>query len=527
MLNGGSSPGSPHVKAIRSPALAAVLSFVVPGLGQLYLGRVRRAALVVMPAIFGVVLVAVAGSRASGYDLADLVLDPTALAVLFVVNVAIVAYRLVAIVDAWLIGVRQAGGREGTTGGPGTVATVVLAVLLVATVGMHGYAGYLDIDANATLDSIFPAGGGGQGAGIIPPASFGDVVPPATPATTKSPAAALASPSHRASGPPGPSTAASGTPSGAATPAVSASPTSAPSATPQPTQVPDWATDGRLNLLLVGADAGPDRWSLRTDTMILLSVDAKSGRAALFGIPRNLIGVPLAPESAGASPNGRFPGLLNALYVYAAGHPNSFPGGDNRGYRAVAGAVQQLMGVPLDGMVVINLAGFVQLVDALGGLWIDIASPLFDGNYPLEDGSGYITLNFSPGCQHLNGRMALAYARSRHQDFDYGRMRRQQTVLLALRRQVDPVSIAPRVPSLLDIARNNLWSTIKRSDVLGLAKLAATVDVRRIVTVLFTPPGYSSHLSDAEIARIHSVVRGALAGPLPPPAPLPSGSSCR
>jgi anionic cell wall polymer biosynthesis LytR-Cps2A-Psr (LCP) family protein len=85
-----------------------------------------------------------------------------------------------------------------------------------------------------------------------------------------------------------------------------------------------------------------------------------------------MTGVPLAPESAGAFRNGRFPGLLNALYVYAMGHPKAFPGGASRGFRAVTGAVQELVGVRLDGAVVVNLAGFVRLVDALGGLWIDV-----------------------------------------------------------------------------------------------------------------------------------------------------------
>ena len=145
--------------------------------------------------------------------------------------------------------------------------------------------------------------------------------------------------------------------------------------------------------------------------------------------------------------NGHFPGLLNALYVYAMGHPDAFPGGDARGMRAVSGAVQQLLGVRLDGMVVINLAGFVSLVDELGGLWIDIPARLVDDKYPLEDGSKLIKVAFDAGCQKLDGRMALAYARSRHQDSDYGRMHRQQTVLLSLRREVDPVALVPKVPA--------------------------------------------------------------------------------
>jgi LCP family protein required for cell wall assembly len=280
--------------------------------------------------------------------------------------------------------------------------------------------------------------------------------------------------------------------------------------------------DGRLDVLLIGSDAGPDRWSLRTDTMMVLSVEVATGRAALFGIPRNLVGVPLPAESARAFPDGRFPGLLNALYVYAMGHPRSFPGGEARGFRAVAGAIQELVGVPLDGAVVVDLAGFVRLVDALGGLWIDVPERVIDANYPLEDGSGHIRIDIRMGCQRLDGRMALAYARSRHQDSDYGRMRRQQAVVVALARQVDPLDLLPRVPELLEIAGDHLWTTIDRADIDELATLAVSVDTSRVSSVRFVPPRYPAHLTTSGVERIRTVVRSAFAAPLPPGSPIPT-----
>jgi anionic cell wall polymer biosynthesis LytR-Cps2A-Psr (LCP) family protein len=131
-----------------------------------------------------------------------------------------------------------------------------------------------------------------------------------------------------------------------------------------------------------------------------------------------------------------------------------------------------------------------------------------------------------PGCQLLDGRMALAYARSRHQDSDYGRMRRQQAVLLALARQVDPIALLPKVPELLETAKDNLWTTVPRTDVRGLAELAARVDKTRIKGVLFVPSRYPSHLDSAEIARIRRVVRsvfeGQAAGPSSSPAAPPA-----
>jgi LCP family protein required for cell wall assembly len=228
----------------------------------------------------------------------------------------------------------------------------------------------------------------------------------------------------------------------------------------------------------------------------------------MFGIPRNLINVPLADEDAHAFPDGRFPGLLNALYVYAWGHPGQFPGGDARGFRAVTGAIQELVGVPLDGFVAVDLNGFVKLVDSIGGLWIRIPDPVYDDHYPKVDGSGYTTVSFQTGCQKLGGQRALAYARSRHQDSDYGRMGRQQAVLLALRKELDPIDVLERAPKLLSIAKDHLWTTIKRSDLPGLAELAAKVAPRDVDKVLFVPSaGYPEYLTTSVIKQIRRTVR--------------------
>ena len=499
----------PATTASRIAPFAAPLSLLLPGLGQAALGRRRRGFMLAIPAMaIAVAAVALGVSVADDPTAAlDLVPGPEVLPPLLVLGAGLLAWHLAAIIDAERLA-RKARPLRGWRRVP---AALVLGALLVVAVGVHGTIGYLEVQAGEAAGSIFgPGGDEGGGAWAIPEPSF---EPEPTEEPTEEP-----TPTRPTTAPSMPSPHASGSTAAATVaPTPTPAPTATPAPTPTPKPVPAWAKDGRLNLLLIGSDAGPDRWSLRTDTIIVLSVDVKTGRAALFGIPRNLVGVPLPPESAAAVPNGRFPGLLNALYVYAMGHPHAFPGGDARGMRAVSGAVQELLGVRLDGMVVINLAGFVSLVDELGGLWIDIPAPLADDKYPLEDGSKLIKVSFDAGCQRLAGRMALAYARSRHQDSDYGRMRRQQTVLLALRRQVDPVALVPKAPALLRIARDNLWTTLRRQDLRDLAKLAARVDVRRVARVLFTPSRYPAHLTDDEIARIQHVTRTIFEGR--PPAP--------
>ncbi len=556
---------------LRSPVWAAALSLLLPGLGQFVAGRRRRGVLWATPVVVGILATAFAVGTSSSTDLlADLAQSQVLLA-LTAVNGGLLVYRLAAMADAWLV-VRSLNPARARS--VARWPSMALAAILLASLALHGATGWVTLRASQTMESIFVAvGPGGMAipepgftdpppAAAVPPVAMASAEPsvnptaPAPLSPTEAPpstatSTAITSPGPSATGPAGTPTASnapspsptssvtpgstptngSPSPSGSGSsqaPPSTAAPTTAPATAahrtpaptrapaPAPTPVPGWAADGRLNLLLVGSDAGPDRISLRTDTMILLSVDIRSGRAALFGIPRNLVGVPVAPEDQAAVPDGRFPDLLNALFTFAMAHPEEFPGGDFRGFRAVAGAVQELVGVRLDGMAVVNLAGFVRLVDSLGGLWIDVPYQLIDTFYPLEDGSGHISVEFDPGCQHLDGRLSLAFARSRQQDSDYGRMHRQQLVLLALRHQLNPLALVPKIPDLLDAAGSTVWTTLSPTDLKGLLRLASHVQTDRTQSMFFTPPAYAEHLDDAEIARIQAVVRGVFQSPAPP-----------
>ena len=457
----------------RAPHIAATLSFLWPGLGQAASGNFRRGAVLALPALFLVLVIALARA-ASPFDLIELALDPNVIAALLVVNVLFLLYRVVVILDAYQLSARarMAWPRAARN----TSASVLIALLLGTTMihGVIGYVGYRAYEADRAILADDQDHAGFE----IPEPSWGP---------------------ERSVAP------------GQQTPA------------PTPTHLagPKWAEDGRLNLLLIGSDNGPGRWSLRTDTMMVLSVEVATGRAALFGIPRNMVNVPLPPESANAFPCRCFPNLLNGLYVYAMGHPTQFPGGDARGFRAVTGAVQELVGVRLDGMIGVSLNGFVSLVNEIGGLLIDVPSALYDDHYPLEDGSRDVVISIKAGCQKLNGRMALAYARSRHQDSDYGRMKRQQLVVVALRQQLDPLKLLPQAANLLEIARDNLFTTLKRSEIADLARLARQVNPNKIKSYTFVPPKYASYLTIGETESIRTVVRGVFDKAAPS---LPSGT---
>ncbi len=442
-----------------APSVAAVLSFVVPGLGQAWLGAGRRGLVFAIPAL-AVVLVVAALATFSWQTVLGLVVRPESLLAILVLNVLFTVYHAAAVADAFRLGVQRTAARPLRW-----TLSVPLAILLVVTVAFHGAIELVGFKAYDTVATVVVDPSEGW---AIPSASFEP------------------------------------TASAGATPRPEATP---PPATPTPEPVPAWAVDGRLNLLLIGGDAGPRRWSLRTDTMVLLSIDVDSGRAALFGFPRNLLNVPLPPESAGAFPNGRFPEYLNGLYVYAMGHPTQFPGGDARGFRAVSGAIQEMAGVPLDGAIVVTLNGFTDLVNAIGGLWIDVPYAVYDDHYPDPDGTGPKVIYIEPGCQRMGGERALAYARSRHMDSDYGRMERQQIVLQALARQVDPLALVAKVPELLDIARDNLFMTITPDEVPDLAELAARVDTSDVEKVLFFPPTYAEYVLKSTVRKMREAVR--------------------
>ncbi len=212
--------------------------------------------------------------------------------------------------------------------------------------------------------------------------------------------------------------------------------TSCPSSGVDPASHTDVAT-----ILLLGGDAGPGRWSLRTDTIMLFSIHAPSGRAALVSVPRNLMRLRFSPGSplAARFPTG-FSDLANAVYPVVQSNPelrNAYAGvpGVDPGVVALAEGLGCSLDVTIDDYVLIDMRGFVELVDALGGVTVDVprAVPM-PGNIPGGDTDYPDTLG--PGTIHMSGTLALGYVRSRSADSDYARTARQRQLLAALAAQV-------------------------------------------------------------------------------------------
>jgi LCP family protein required for cell wall assembly len=272
-----------------------------------------------------------------------------------------------------------------------------------------------------------------------------------------------------------------------------------------------WAPFGqdRLNILLLGGDAGPGRAGLRTDTMIVASVDPISGESALFGVPRSFGGIRFTNGSP--VPVRR----LNHVYGWGSGHPEAF-GGIDPGASAVVDAVQHIIGLELDHFVLVDLTGFAEMIDALGGVRLLVSEPV-DG--PLYDpvGGGYRMVRIEAGSQHLDGAHALAYARARYGSSDYARMTRQRCILTSLAGQSDPLELLTRLSEVLGVVEQNLSTDIPVETLPELVRLLLNIRAGEIRVVGFddtwsvgrTPDGHA--IPDVE--RIRRVVQQTLEDP--------------
>ncbi len=517
---GGASPGSGRLAPGVRAVLATLASVLLPGLGHLVfrLGRRRVALLFLVPTLSVMAIAAAWGISQGVYGVLAVLVAPGLLSVVFGVNAVVAAWRSIAGLDA----LRRAR--------PGVGAGAVSVLILLAGIALpHVLAASAISAASEYLDTTFASED-------ATPDPMADATAAPTPLDTPT--------DILASDPASPDVSPSAGPSASPTFEIAPFPTDGGNgtlpafgaATPwrRPGALP-WGSDGRFDLLLIGSDAGTDRWSRRTDTMMLVEVDVDTGKVAMIGLPRNLQNAPYPPGPArSASACGCQPGLLNEMYVEAtARHPGLWPGsGAVKGIGAVRSVVSEITGRPIDAVLIVDLEGVIRVVDAMGGIDINVPAPVHDDFYP-DPGRGDIVLNIKAGRQHLSGRMALAYARSRHQDSDYGRMDRQQTLLLAIRDQLGPATIF-NAPALFGAAKGAAWTDLPRESLPALVELfgkAATAKVKQLRVV---PPAYPSVLSAWWVTQIRQDVAALLPGsstparstyPLPVATPRPTPKS--
>jgi LCP family protein required for cell wall assembly len=187
--------------------------------------------------------------------------------------------------------------------------------------------------------------------------------------------------------------------------------------TPEPVAVPTRTTDAPITILLLGSDRRPGTDVIpRTDALMVAHIDPAAGRVALLSLPRDL----WAPIP------GHGTNRINNAYLYGE---RTGPAG--AGMSLARAAVSDLLGVPIEYVALIDLAGFAALVDAIGGVVVDVPAELVDRRFPTAD-NRTTTVRFAAGPQQMSGAAALTYSRIRNPDLDFGRMQRQQQVVLAI-----------------------------------------------------------------------------------------------
>nr|WP_281353717.1 LCP family protein [Phytoactinopolyspora mesophila] len=258
--------------------------------------------------------------------------------------------------------------------------------------------------------------------------------------------------------------------------------------TPDIANVSDpWADIPQLNLLLLGSDAGDGREGVRPDTLIVASIDTQTGDTTMISVPRNLQGFPFPDESPlvqhypsgfrGEGDQGEW--MINATYRNVpALHPDVFEGIGNPGADATKWAVEGALGIDLDYFVMVNLEGFQAIVDALGGVTLDVPRDIPVGNKEIP-GTGRCTqarryIQAGEG-QHLNGADALWFARSRCGSDDYDRMARQQCVLGAIVDEVDPRTVLTKYQELASATRDIIQTDVPEDLFPALIELALEV----------------------------------------------------
>lgn len=540
-----------EVERPKRPLLAALLSAVIPGAGQWYAGRRLRAWLYFAPIVV-LAVATISMANRGAVDVFQLLVQPSVLRTLLVLDLVVLMWRVAAVVDAYLVA------------GDGTsfrwAASAVVVVLVVVVTAPHVVAGSYGVRSIELLETVFI----GE---VEDPGEIEVAAPPAPPVTF-----APAEPSELV---PDPLSSVDtrvidvdptrnllfregvGDPDAIAALPHILSPTSLLDA-PFPS-LEERVDPGRLTILLAGGDAGPGRSGLRTDTMMVVSIDVATGESAIFGVPRNLrmtplprkfqnsfieLQIKLAPEpdltdadgdgypDAWTDLNGDgipdeppfepcqcFPDLLNAIYPRTNGWTSSYPTSPAPGMEVLTETLEYMLDIDIDYYVLVDMSGFVKLIDAFGGVEVMVTDALHVAVSAAEEGGDKGVVSVEPGLNTLSGLEALAYVRWRRGSSDYVRMVRQRCLVRSAADQADPFTVLRKFGTIADAIQNSVVTNIPLSFLPDFVEIAAKVDLDEIYTVGLVPGYYVTGYTDTShpiphLPRMRAKVGAVLAGDL-------------
>lgn len=480
---------------------AALASLLFPGAGQLLLGDRRRATALLV----ATVLVLAGGVwllRRPPGDLLAWFADPRVLLAALALNVVLLAGRLYAVFQAYGRGVRppaepvQPRGRLAAAG-----IGLVLSLVAVVVAAPHVAAGYYVAAAHGVVTTTFiedaragerPEGdpadrGPDDGAGQAPGPRSDPTVTIEVPGSDV-PAADPADPGEAVE-----------------------------------TRDNPWVRGGRITVALLGSDAGPGRTGERIDAILVASFDPETGDVAVFSIDRYLADFPLPSRLDELyrthCPQGDGWEFILALYRCADERaPEEFaaiyPVAEDPAAAAMTDVLSELLGLGVPYYAMVDMGGFVDVVDALGGVEVDLGQPVRVRMSPSTAGEDWYTVDLAPGVQQLDGREALAFARVRAETGgDAERMRRQRCLVTSVADRSDVGALLLGFPTLASAIEDNVRTNIPLRMVPELLELAPQIEQERAVTVGFGPPEYRGPDHRPDVERIRDRVAEVLADP--------------
>jgi LCP family protein required for cell wall assembly len=237
--------------------------------------------------------------------------------------------------------------------------------------------------------------------------------------------------------------------------------------------LPDWGSDEPINIVLLGVDKREadtdDLDPPRSDTTIVVHINPATKKVAMMSIPRDLlVFIPGFGEDK-----------MNAAYPLGEVNADEIPGG---GPTLVAQTIEANFNIPIHYYATINFEGFVEIVDTVGGVIVDVDSQLSDNLYPTED-LRVTRVYFPTGPQKLDGKNALRYVRTRHGDSDIARGTRQLQVLMALREQAIDLDLVARAQELIEEVGDTLRTDLDYTQMAALANLGRQIETDSIIRV--------------------------------------------
>jgi LCP family protein required for cell wall assembly len=252
----------------------------------------------------------------------------------------------------------------------------------------------------------------------------------------------------------------------------------------------------QVNVLLLGMGGYENDAPFLTDSIMAVSIDPTSNRVMMASIPRDLV----VHMNLQSNPQRIWTQKINAAYEVPYTSiiccvASQYTGPNGGGY-AAEHEVGKITGLTFDRYIAIDFVAFRDMVNALGGVDVCLSTNLDDLEYPNYN-NGYMPIHFKAGCQHLNGEQALEIARSRHaiqpeQSSDFGRARRQQDIMEAIKKKATTVNGFAKAPALLAALQKNIHTDMSPTDMKAIYDWGKNLPDSSIVRVALTAPSGSA-----------------------------------